>query len=267
MDLPFQDLQYYKVPADKDIVLLGHSQIECAVNDSITRRAVNVSKSGDAYIYTYAKLRKIVEANPQIRHVIIEFTNNNIPRDMDDRIYGDSYLKTKYSMYVGTMTFSEKMFLFRRNPITFIQSIPVATKANLQFLMHQTNLVASKQIGGYLLLKRDKTDSLLQHNALGETRSGLSEDNIAALREIKSYCKQKHVTLTFIRTPVHQRSNVRSNEALYDSIRHEYFADVPVIDLKDQQFANAEFGDLEHLNWKGARRFSVMLDSILNNRF
>ncbi len=66
----------FKSKKEFHIIILGHSHSECAYNDSLISGVANFSQSGESYFYTFFKTKKLIEQNPNINTVLIEFSNN-----------------------------------------------------------------------------------------------------------------------------------------------------------------------------------------------
>jgi hypothetical protein len=70
----------FAVPKDKNILIVGDSHTECAIDDSIFTRSFNISQSGTAYLYSYIKLRKILVENSHIDTVLVSFHGGSIKK-------------------------------------------------------------------------------------------------------------------------------------------------------------------------------------------
>ena len=68
----------FKLEDKVKYVVFGHSHSECAFNDSLISSFKNLSEPGEAYFYTYQKLRNVILQNPEIETVFVEFTNNQV---------------------------------------------------------------------------------------------------------------------------------------------------------------------------------------------
>jgi hypothetical protein len=53
------------------------------------------------------------------------------------------------------------------------------------------------------------------------------------------------------------------NEKQYKSILRNRFSGIPFLDFSSFPLLNSEFGDLEHLNFKGAKKFSLWFNEIM----
>jgi hypothetical protein len=82
----------FKIPEEKNIIVVGDSHTQCAINDSIFSRSINISQGGTAYLYSYIKLRKFLNENPHIDTVLVSFHGGSIQRSQDEWIFGDKYI-------------------------------------------------------------------------------------------------------------------------------------------------------------------------------
>ena len=98
----------FKLNKSTKYLVLGHSHPECAFNDSLIENFKNISQSGESYYYTYFKAKKIIEQNPSIETVFIEFTNNQINESMNSWIWKEKYMNYRYPRYSPFMNFTDK---------------------------------------------------------------------------------------------------------------------------------------------------------------
>ena len=63
-----------KLSNDTDIVFAGNSTVECAVDDKLIAGSVNIAQSGEAYLYSYVKIKALSEVNKQIKTVFLGFS-------------------------------------------------------------------------------------------------------------------------------------------------------------------------------------------------
>ena len=62
----------------KNILFLGDSAPECAINDKIFKRSVNFSSPAESYYYSYLKLKKILDTKQVIDTIFLSFSPHNI---------------------------------------------------------------------------------------------------------------------------------------------------------------------------------------------
>lgn len=254
-DFTFQDAPYY--------LLIGHSHPECAFNDSLINGLKNVAQSGESYFYTYYKTKQLLAQNPSIQLVFIEFTNNQISGSMSDWIWKEKYMDYRYPIYAPFMDLSGNMLLAKHNSNGYVNAVSLSAKENSNRVLRQHYQYAT-EVGGYKYLVRDKTDSLIiamnEHPVSHDTLS-ISEYNLTYLAKTIELCTHFGKDVILIRSPLHDKYPGYFNEDLYKDILTTRYADIPYLDLSRFPLPNQAFGDLEHLNFKGATIFSVWFDT------
>lgn len=259
----------FKLNINAKYLVLGHSHPECAFNDSLIDYFKNISQSGESYYYTYFKAKKIIEKNPSIETVFIEFTNNQINESMNNWIWKEKYMNYRYPQYSPFMNFTDKMVLAKNNLSGYLNSTSLSFKSNFSRVLKQ-NFSYSESIGGYLYLERDKTDSLLNKlkiNTIDEKNIPISEINLNYLSKLVRFCEEQGKNIFLIRCPQHEKYSGYSNESTYQQIRNNRYSSIEYLDFSKFPLKNSEFGDLEHLNHKGAEIFSIWFAQLLNTEF
>lgn len=259
----------FSLPKNINTIILGHSQPEAAFNDSLILNAKNLCNGGEAYLYTYKKLQIVLNHNPQIKKVYISFSNNQIILKMDSWLYDETHLDQYFSKYNFEMDKDDYSLAFKNNFTGTCKAESKAIILNAKRILKHKNAFENNEFGGYLYLKRFKTDSLLQHNYINvlkkEQSNKISIININYLKKIVKFCNDKNVKIYFVRTPIHSVLFSILNEKQFQEIRKVNFPNVPFLDFHDFPIANDEFGDFDHLNYKGAKKFSAYFDSVIKN--
>jgi hypothetical protein len=258
----------FALPSTTETLVLGHSQAECALNDSLILGSKNLAQGGEAYFYTYQKLRKLLPENPQVKTVFLSFSNNQIEKKMDEWTYDDQHLSNYFPKYSGQMDAEDYTLLMQHNPKKVMVGELKALKNNLTFILkNKKSYLDNNNWGGYLYLKRNKIDSLLNGNYTAflkeETSSEISEINLAYLKKIVLLCNQSNVKLVFFRTPIHPKLFDSYDEKSFQNIRTKQFNTIPFLDFHDFKLDNDEYGDFNHLNFKGAKKFSEHFNTIV----
>jgi len=256
----------FKLNTNAKYLVLGHSHPECAFNDSLIDNFLNLSQSGESYYYTYFKAKKIIEQNSSVNVIFIEFTNNQINKSMNNWIWKEKYMNHRYPKYSPFMNLSDKVILAKNNLSGYLNSTSLSFRHNFERIRNQ-NFDYSKSIGGYLYLVRDKTDSLVNNIKKGYSQSGnfkVSENNLEYLSKIIDLCEEHEKKVILIRSPQHPKYSGYFNEKNYQEIRNNLFSSIEYLDFSKFPLDNSEFGDLEHLNHKGAKVFSNWFAQLLN---
>lgn len=258
----------FKIDKNVKYIVVGHSHPECAFNDSLISNFKNLGSSGESYFYTYFKLQQIIKQNSNIETVFVEFTNNQIPINMNARIWDNTHLANNFPTYSPFMSLRDKYTLMKNNFWGFKNALSLSFKKGINRLT-SNDYNFSNQIGGYLYLEIDQTDSLI-HNILPDTSKNrsisISKTNLKYLLKIVNLCKENKKKIILIRSPQHKMYSGYSYENTYKDILNSLFSNVEYLDFSKFPLANTEYGDLDHLNHKGATKFSIWFNHLLHNK-
>ena len=247
-------------------IILGHSHSECAYNDSLINDFSNLSQSGESYFYTYQKLKMILGQNIHIKAVFIELSNNQIIDQMNEWIWGDKYLSHYYSTYSPFMTLADNKLIAEHNIFGLLNVLPVSFKNNFLNIF-TNNLNYSNKIGSYNYLVRDKTDSLLSaDDYLKDSidyQKGVSIRNIEYLDKIIDYCLKSGKKVYLLRSPLHPKYVGYKNESIFKGIISSKYSKIDFFDFSKFPLLNSEFGDLDHLNYRGAKIYSIWFNKLI----
>ena len=249
-------------------ILIGHSHPECAFDDSLIPEFRNLAESGESPFYSYQKLKWILAQNPQIDTVLIEFSNNMISKRKDRWIWGPEKMDHFLPIYAPFMTGRDFVLLAKHNPDGFFRSLLISTRTNIQnLLLGRTDYTDS--IGGYFALEIEKVQELvreLERKPKGEIDTKnypLSQTSLEYVLKMVVLCQQYDLKVFLVRSPQHVLFDERVNEALFTQIRNKSFGNIPFIDFNNFPLADDEFGDLGHLNTRGAKKFSLWFRGLI----
>jgi hypothetical protein len=260
----------FVIPGDKNILVLGDSHTECAIDDSIFTRSFNISQSGTAYLYSYTKLRKFLAVNPHIDTVLLSFHGGSIQKSLDEWILGDRYILGRIPQYFSLLR-TEELSLFVKNPAFYSALVKLPMKsigALLKFMIGRTLTYKDWYIGGYFKLDRDRLQQALEqqeNNTVVETEySGYQIDYLLKIVEL---CNERGVELILFNAPTYDAGKYGNLRALNDFYT-AYCGGTRYLDYSDFPLPDYGYGDIGHLNFKGAEIFSQYLqdnyDSIFN---
>src|SRR5665648_322688 len=258
--------ELYKIDRSIDVLILGNSHPECSLNDSLINHSINFSQSAECYFYTYYKLKKLVEANPHIKTVILEYTNTVFRKEMDNWLFGEQYLGSKYPKYSQLISIKDNSLLFYKNPGPYLIAYKDALKAKGSFLLRRNKCVYNElDWGGYSYLVRDKIQQIKNDiqksniQKLNPDEKLTSTLNISNLKKIADLCKANNLKLILFRSPLHPLY-VKDFETELTNLLKSDLHDIPFWDYSNYQLDDFEFADLEHLNHFGAKRFSKVIN-------
>jgi hypothetical protein len=185
---------------------------------------------------------------------------------MNQWIWGDKYMSNRYPTYSSFMDLEDNLLLLANNPSSYLNALSVSIKKKLGRII-DNDLDFTNKIGGYLYLDRNKTDSLFKQVKFEvETKETVvSAHNLIYLDKIIDYCANYDRKVILIRSPLHIGYNGYSNESIYKDILNTRYANIEYIDFSNSHLLDFQFGDLEHLNFKGATMFSEKINFLLKN--
>lgn len=255
----------FKIDSQVNYIVLGHSHPECAFNDDLISGVANFAESGESYFYTYFKTRKILEQNKYVKTVFIEFTNDQLNSHKDDWIWTDEFLSNKYTKYAPFINLEAHELLISNNTSGFINNLAIGFNKNLSSIL-QSKLDYTQRIGGYHFLDKQINDSVYKKTLKTKDRnikSRLPLNNIEYLSKLVSYCIAHGKNVYLIRSPLHQKNLDLKNEKVFQEVLKDKFNNIEFLDFVNFPLSDFEFADLEHLNFKGAEKFSLWFNRLL----
>jgi hypothetical protein len=246
-------------------LVIGNSHPECALNDSLAPMMSNWGRSGEALYYSAIKAKKIIDENPQLKAICIELSVNQLDAHMHEWVYDAEHMERAFKSYGFLISVREQQELFWTNPIEFCKASVLSDKKCVSSLMVKNDLSPkSLEWGGFQKHKISNVDSLLKLNTPCQGTLNLQPlvENIKAVEDLVQFAKMKGVEVVLIRCPVHSLAG-RCWEQSFDSIRKEKFGTLRFFDFQEWQGEQEEYLDLEHLNTKGANKFTPYFDSVI----
>ena len=259
--------EHFRLPDTDKYIFLGHSHAQMAFNDSLIDSSINLASAGEAYFYTYIKLKKILEHNNVKRTFFLEYSNNNIVSEMNNWTWDDIHILDRYRLYAAYTPAQEIRFLLSKNPKTTLLCNIKSVVNNVYYIFNLGNITSDKKMGGYIYLVRDKTDSLLRAMSVNPvktlTDTNVSAINIQYLKKIISAVRQNGDSIYLVRIPLHPKYDRLGNEAKFREILNQQLGGVEFLDFKDFPLPDTDFGDLEHLNYRGAKKYSMFFNQLI----
>ncbi|MDD5014565.1 MAG: hypothetical protein PHW73_05620 [Atribacterota bacterium] len=254
----------YLIDKSKDILILGDSNTECAINDSIVSKSVNLSQSADAYFYSFIKLRKFLKINPNIETVILGINEKSLYNH--ELFKSNEYIRSKYNSYFRLMNLNDFRVLLEAGGIKAFINLAEASFYNFsRALTIQESDYKDMNIGGYLYLIRDKLDETIERykkeNKQNNINIEYSKNQIEYLLKIVSLCKEYKVKLILLSTPTYMYcTNENDFYKLNQFLKKNMGDDIDYWDYSSYSLPDFCYGDIDHLNYKGTEVFSKKLN-------
>lgn len=254
-----------------DVVFAGNSAVECAVDDNLIPGSINIAQSGEAYLYSYAKIKALIETNEQIKTLFLGFSYADLQMEKEESwLFNDEFVIEKVQYYNYLLDAPEKDLIMSKNPKAYIKGLAKSVFNNLISISKSYTQSASGQeltnFGGYKYLVRDRLEADTGVDFKNETVSEKSYQQEKYLKMISELCLAHSIKLVLLNTPKHRSyyENVEEDilKIWYDT-RNSLYRD-SLLDLSAYELPDSCFGDLSHLNYRGARVFSHYLNEIMD---
>lgn len=248
----------------------GDSNVECAINDSLIANSLNIAQSGEAYLYTYVKLRSILDYNPQIRTIFVGISYGDLLKDTEESwLFNQGFVIEKIGAYNYLMNYPEKSTIIKNEPIAYFRGLMKSVFSNLKTFRKSFSDSSGKieNFGGYRYLNRDKLQEELMNAKAIEDKpypEGLIQTEY--LYKISQLCQQKSANLVLLNTPKYNSYflDVPADiKKTWLTVRHTLARD-SLMDFSAMSYPDSCYGDVTHLNHRGAKLFSQFLNKRLN---
>jgi hypothetical protein len=262
--------QILKINEEITSVFAGDSHIECAVNDSLILNSINIAQSGEAYMYTYLKIKSLLEYNNHIRTIFIGYSLQDVLKSTEERwLFLDQFVVEQVSNYNYLMGKAEKTLIFKKNPKACLKGMVDSVLKSFSFFL-RSYLSDDKndkimQFGGYECTVRNKLQDDIKINSfLGKKfETGLVQ--LKYLGMISELCHQKSIKLVLLNTPKNKYFKTKyDKETSHNWLAiSNFFPNDSLLDYSEFTMPDSCFYDMEHLNYMGATKFSKYLDAEL----
>lgn len=239
------------IPKHINTIVLGNSNAECGINDSLVYNWLNVASPGAPMYISYYTMRELIKANPQIDTVILTVSC----QDFDHRTQMD--FNREFDKFLLRLPIYDCELLHHLHFTHLKALLPVSLKAYKEVFFSKSAYVS--QLGKY---KFNHHESKLQESIkLGDHRRDKDPDmniTILWLDKIVEECKNRNIKLIFIHTPYYKAEKF-FNVAQYDSIMNAKYHNVELWNYRESYFPDSLFRDIDHLTGPGAKDFTELM--------
>lgn len=260
-----------------EVLILGSSRSQNAINPAfLSLNTANIAngsqdlRTDSALFFHFAKRLK------SLKHVVLELDYHRMDMENDKSFYRIPWYYIFYGVEVLPIHPTHKISLYATNPSFFNENIKkllfnhsktVQTINKYGFVeKNYTNQFLSDF--NYDSLKIDQTASERLQSRHREVSPEVFSQNIKIVNAVIDYCLQHHIEPIIINTPLYYTYRDRKMKGK-DEKRLQF---IQTLQDKGAQFYNFEeaenfdlhsFSNDDHLNYDGAKVFTLMLDSIL----
>jgi hypothetical protein len=272
-----------KFGADVKTLILGDSHAETSFDDNIIPNSRNIAFHAEHYLFTYFKLKRIIEANPKIENVILSYGPHNLSQGADVTLFSLGRNSRSFARYFMLLdkegvddTYSPTQN-WRINYLKWKLNIPFQLKLEGK-LLYKTILNKPVGINDFPFIGKFYASNNHVFIDVNEPINGhyynkgklLKESELAVkyLFKIIDYCKENNIKLMLVNTPLHQQYR----ELIPDYFNNVYqktsskietdYQFVKLVDYSKLPISDSAFGDYHHVNSKGA---AVVSNRIIDN--
>lgn len=239
------------------ILVMGNSRIQYGFDDSKIGGTWNVGLNADNYNIIYWKLKMLHRYNPQIQKVVLE---------VDNALLFNYFKGVEYKLH----PYYWDMMDLRdwKNLVVNDRTILMYPFDWMKILFPARSIYHSISfqelgIGSYTVLNRDKLQEAIQKeenkNTIEKSSHIVNELQLNYLNKIIAYCQSNNISIEFINMPSYPTKEViHDNKKLHQYIT-EHYPSIPFHDYELLALPDSCYGDISHINYKGANALSEIL--------
>jgi len=248
-----------------DYIFIGDSSFEQGINPNIIENSLNLSESASSMVYSYLKIKTIVE-NFKPKKIIIPISSHNIFSDIEKRwLFSQPHFESRFAKYFPLMGLEElKLFLYSKE-ISYASSFQKTFKEILK-----NTIIGNIYYGRFNINNLDNLKKAISKldDKTNRNYTLLAEVELNYFKKIIKLCNNSNIDLIVINTPKHKMYNkfYEKRITVFNDLMKNEFSDIIYYDYTNLIFDNSCFTDLMHLNNKGSSFFSEYIkDNLKKN--
>lgn len=236
----------FEIEPDKNILVLGDSQGQFCISDTITGNTYNLCRYGEGYLPNYLKLKKVLNSPNQIDTLLLIFTPLKTDKNADKTDFTPETVKHILGKYYPFFT-KEEIKLF---------SIPYILQGVLRSVTYTD--ISFHSFGSSGMLYGNHIDTVIKKRAQKDNTNETVYGNkveLDYLDKIINLCTRHHIQVILFSPPIYQAEKFYDMDNFYE-IYHQRYSNIPLCDMTEIAFPDSCMADINHLNIHGARLIS-----------
>ena len=233
---------------------MGASHVNRGIDVDFVPSGYNLSKPSERYLFTYLKLQKLIENNPQVKTIVLECAPTDLWQNSDDKYFVDNEMSEFVPLFYPLFNI-DVIKDYRGHYFDMVKFI-------IQHLLDVNDYRVSKylkRIGyGYqennLLEEQMDISKVCSHIEQGVYGNQL---NWKYLHKIIDYCNQNSLKLYLVYFPMFHPEFFYDQEYFYNKIKK--LEQIDFLDYSHYSIPDSCRYDAHHLNKKGAELFTKQL--------
>jgi hypothetical protein len=243
---------------ESEILIVGDSHTERSLDPSLFPSAQNISQGAEPYYVTYWKLKKLLPRS-SVQTVLLGFSHHNLSAFNDKKLSDEQWA---HELFNRVYTIAAIGSL---HGIEVDRSVFYGSKFRNMCLYPKWK--HDSYVGRYF--NEDVSNltnpeaPIARHYFMDGSNAGVSEAEIAFLDSIVALTARERIEIILVTSPVHDSYYERVPEnfiAGFEEKKRELeTSGIVVLDHSRLEFPDDEFYNTDHLNERGATRFSKLI--------
>ena len=283
-----EQLKIIRLDKNIDTLVIGDSHTKCAIDPALVAHSVNSSLEGESFFSSYYKLKAVLEQNKSIKNVVLGCSYHNICTKHEYNglsyfvlIDNKNIMEIAYPIVMhnqsGVMAPTIDLALYY---LKYKVGLPLYMQDEIQLRRAsvKTELEKLPYWGGYRYSDGTALSALnttqkveLHFYRSNNLYAGTSQLLIGYLEKIAAICRDKHIRLFLVATPLHESYLAKVPEialsdfnATVNSVVERY-DNVHYLDMTQLKLDERCYGDSHHVNSYGALPVSRYLNVVLRD--
>jgi hypothetical protein len=266
-----------KNKSDIEVLILGSSHHQNALNPRFfSEKAANLAYGSQDIRIDSALFFNNVKELKNLKKVVFELDYHRLDIENSTDYFRHPWYYIYYGIDTAPIKFVNRISLYTSNPVFFNKNLMNVFKRSYkpqginEFGYVEVNNLAIFRDMGYDSVRIGAEAKSRLHNKDHEISDKNFALNRKRLASITEYCKQHSIQVYFLSTPLYStyRENMSAaKKARFDAFVTEFTRQygVPFYDYsKNPRFTLKDFADDDHLNPRGAEKYSRIIDSIIH---
>ncbi|WP_282039813.1 hypothetical protein [Saccharicrinis aurantiacus] len=254
------------------IIIAGDSHTETGLNDEIIKNSLNIAQSSELFIYTYSKIKAIINNNPQINKVILGVSFHSFAKEYDRFLENPDRTKGMFPRYFTVMDINSCLDI----PQITLNGAYKIIRSLIDFPFSANSIQEYSFIGKYYKSSKNNLNDSTINIAIqrhyfypdyNKETSLYSDYQQKYLINIVEYCENNNIDLVLVNTPISPgymeripKNYISNYYSLINTIKDKvHFYDFHALEMPQECY-----GDGDHLNSKGAEKLSLIFNKIMN---
>ncbi len=248
----------FELPKNKTTLVVGDSQTQADINDTICSNVQNISLAHDGYFTMYKRIQLYVEANPQINTIILAMTPHTVSPVKDEFYHNFGYVEETTKHYLPYFGIEDWWLLMKNDATDLVSALVTPIRFYLTPSQDRIKEMGFYDSADYSHLKEDIKDGAVRLIPDSMQVDYGNTITLEYLHKIVDYCKAKNLKLIGINTPVLHGQKYFDMDN-YHRLMSTDFKGIEVWDDMDLEIPDSCRRDVNHLNKWGAETYSKII--------